>query len=205
MKVFMFAPVLRSGSYNKKLIRIARDILNELPDIQASVHEFNEFPMPVYDGDLEDQQGIPQGVLDLAKKITEADAIVISTPEYNGGIPGPFKNAIDWVSRLHPVPLEGKQVCLLGASQSYFAGVRNFTHSQAPLVRLRAFVYPDYFGLAFAHKAFDEKDQLKDPQDKERLRTILHQFIHYASRKETPFDRLAEFFDEQKNQFHSPH
>lgn len=204
MKIFLFAPVLRHGSFNKKLIRIANQIVSEFPDVEAELHEFNEFPMPVYDGDIEESQGIPDGVKKLADKFREADAIIISSPEYNGSIPGPFKNAIDWLSRLHPVPVEGKQICLLGASQGYFAGVRGFLSSQVPLVRLKAYVYPDYFGLAFAQKAFDDKDQLKDPAEKERLRELLQSFVLYASRKETPFDRLNEFFEEQKKQPH-PH
>lgn len=204
MKIFLFAPVLRKGSFNKKLIRIAHEIVNSFPDIETELMEFNEFPMPVYDGDLETNQGIPEGVHRLAKKISEADAIIISSPEYNGSIPGPFKNAIDWLSRLSPVPLEGKQICLIGASQSYFAGIKGNFHSRVPLHVLKAYVFPDYFGVAFAHKAFDEQDQLKDSKEKDRLQKLLIEFVHYASRKETPFDRLNEFFEEQKNQLH-PH
>ena len=112
MKVFMFAPVLRKGSFNKKLIRLAHSLIKDQPGIEADLHEFNEYRMPVYDGDLEMEQGIPEGVQRLAKKISEADAIIISSPEYNSGIPGPFKNAIDWLSRLIPVPLERKQILL---------------------------------------------------------------------------------------------
>ncbi|HWU41827.1 MAG TPA: NAD(P)H-dependent oxidoreductase, partial [Bdellovibrio sp.] len=68
MKIFLFAPVLRKGSFNKKLIRIAHEIVNSFPDIETELMEFNEFPMPVYDGDLETNQGIPEGVHRLAKK-----------------------------------------------------------------------------------------------------------------------------------------
>ncbi len=204
MKIFLFAPVLRHGSFNKKLIRIAHQIVSEFPDVQAELHEFNEFPMPVYDGDLETSQGIPEGVLKLAKKISEADAIIISSPEYNGSMPGPFKNAVDWLSRLTPVPLEGKQICLIGASQGYFAGIKGNFHSRVPLHVLKSYVYPDYFGVAYAQRAFDEKDQLKDPKQKDLLQNLLLNFIHYASRSETPFDRLNEFFEEQKNQHQHP-
>lgn len=199
MNIFLFAPVLRHDSFNKKLIRIAHELVSTFPNVHAEIHEFNEFPMPLYDGDIEISQGIPEGVKNLAKKISDADAIIISSPEYNGSIPGPFKNAIDWLSRLSPVPLEGKQICLIGASQGYFAGIKGNFHSRVPFHVLKSYVYPDYFGIAFAQKAFDEKDQLKDSKEKERLQHLLLNFINYASRTQAPFDRLSEFLEEQKN------
>lgn len=202
MKVFMFAPVLRSGSFNKKLIRIAHSMLKDHPGINAELCEFNEFPMPMYDGDLETGKGIPEGVLKLAKKIKGADAIIISSPEYNGSIPGTFKNAIDWLSRIHPVPVTGKQILTMGASTGQFAAIKGNFHLRVPFHVLNAFVYPEYFGVAFSETAFDEKDQLKDTKQTERLRRILGEFLHYASRKETPFDRLEEFFEEQKKTHH---
>ncbi|QDK37594.1 NADPH-dependent FMN reductase [Bdellovibrio sp. NC01] len=200
MKILMFAPVLRKGSFNKKLIRIAHEIVSGFPEVKVKLREFNEFPMPVYDGDLESEQGLPAGVKDLAAAINEADAIIISSPEYNGSIPGPFKNAIDWVSRIAPVPWEGKQILLIGASQGYFAAVKGHFHSRVPLQVLKSHVYPDYFGLAFAHKAFDENDQLKDPKDKERLAKLLVNFVHYAAKTESPFDKLTDFLEAQMKQ-----
>ncbi|WP_413561407.1 NADPH-dependent FMN reductase [Bdellovibrio sp. HCB209] len=205
MKIFCFAPVLRKGSFNKKLIRIAKTIAAEYPDAQVELCEFNEFPMPIYDGDLETEKGIPEGVKKLAEKITQADAIIISSPEYNGSIPGPFKNAIDWLSRLKPVPLAQKQILLIGASISQFAAIKGNFHSRVPLHVLGSFVYPDYFGVAFAESAFDEKDQLKDEKQTDRLRKLIGNFLHYASRTEAPFDRLNEFFNEQKQSHDEKH
>lgn len=200
MNIFLFAPSLRRGSYNKKVIRIAAQFVESLQNHQVELCEFNEFPMPMYDGDLEISQGIPEGVLKLAKKIEAADAVIISSPEYNGSIPGTFKNAIDWLSRLDPVPLARKQICLLGASPGNLGGVRGNIHARVPFHILGAFVYPDYFGVSRAHEAFDENDKFKDPKQLERLSTLLTDFLQFASRKETPFDRLNEFFDEQKDQ-----
>lgn len=199
MKILMFAPVLRSGSFNKKLIRIAHSIVKKHPSIEAELCEFNDFPMPMYDGDLELNQGIPEGIQKLAKKVNEADAIIISSPEYNGSIPGTFKNAIDWLSRIHPVPIAGKQILTMGASTGQFAAIKGNFHLRVPLHVLNAFVYPEYFGVAFSESAFDEKDQLKDQKQTERLQRIIGDFLHYASRKETPFDRLEDFFDEKKH------
>ncbi|WII70824.1 NAD(P)H-dependent oxidoreductase [Bdellovibrio sp. 22V] len=200
MKVFLFAPSLRHGSYNKKLIRIAADIVRGIPHTEVALHEFNEFPMPMYDGDLEENQGVPEGVLKLAKKFEEADAVIISSPEYNGSIPGTFKNAIDWLSRLDPVPVRRKQICLIGASPGRLAAVRGNLHSRVTFHILGSFVWPDYFGVAGADQAFDDNDQFKDPKQVDRLKAVLVEFLQYASRRETPFDRLNEFLEEQKHQ-----
>lgn len=199
MKIFCFAPVLRKGSFNKKLIRIAKSYAEQYPGAEVEICEFNEFPMPMYDGDMETEKGIPDGIKKLAEKISQADAIIISSPEYNGSIPGTFKNAIDWLSRLKPVPLIQKQILLIGASTSQFAAIKGNFHSRVPLHVLNAFVYPDYFGVAFAETAFDEKDQLKDPKQSDRLKKLVGNFLHYASRSEAPFDNLNEFLNEKKN------
>lgn len=203
MKIFMLAASLRRGSYNKKLIRIARELTETIPFCETELCEFNEFPMPMYNGDLEDTQGIPEGVLKLAEKISRADAIIISSPEYNGSIPGTFKNAIDWLSRLDPVPLSKKQILLIGASPGQLGAVRGNLHGRVPLHILGAFVYPEYFGLAKADQAFDENDQLKDEKQRERLQKIVTDFIHYASRRETPFERLSEFVEDRMHE--GPH
>ena len=197
MKILMFAPVLRSGSFNKKLIRIAYGLVKRHPNLEVELCEFNEFPMPMYDGDLENTQGIPEGIQKLAKKINESDALIISSPEYNGSIPGTFKNAIDWLSRIHPVPLAGKQILTMGASTGQFAAIKGNFHLRVPLHVLNAFVYPEYFGVAFSETAFDDEGQLKDSTQTQRLQRIIGDFLHYASRKETPFDRLEDFFDDQ--------
>lgn len=114
-RVIMMGMSLRKDSFNKKLIQTAHQILSENEsEHQIELLSFNSYPMPVYDGDIETQNGIPDSVRELGQKISEASAIIFATPEYNGGIPGPFKNAIDWVSRISPMPWPGKHLLLLG-------------------------------------------------------------------------------------------
>lgn len=197
MKVFMFAASLRQGSYNKKLIRVAAEMVQDLPFCEVDLCEFNEFPLPMYDADLENSKGIPQGAKDLGKKFTEADAIIISSPEYNGSIPGTFKNAIDWLSRLKPVPIEKKHILLIGASPGALGAVRGNLHARVPLHVLKSYVYPEYFGVAKADDAFDPKGKLKDEKQIEKLQAMIADFIHFSSRKETPFEKLTEFVDEK--------
>jgi chromate reductase len=108
---------LRTGSYNSMLVREAARVF--APD------EFTpaDLRLPLYDGDLE-AQGMPQSVLTLCDQISAADAIVISTPEYNKNPSGVLKNALDWVSRVRPVPLADKPVAVVSAAAGLAGGQR---------------------------------------------------------------------------------
>lgn len=196
MRILMFAPVLRAGSYNKKLIRVAAKAVQEHSFCEVDLCEFNDFQIPVYDGDLE-KSNFPKGVQELGKKCSEADAIIISCPEYNGSMPGPFKNAVDWLSRLDPVPLKKKHIFFLGATPGNLATVRGNIHLRVPFHILGSFVYPEFFGLPKADEAFDADGNLKDNKQKEKMAGLLKDFLHFASRKETPFDELENFVKEK--------
>lgn len=204
MRIFLFAASLRKDSYNKILIRIAADIVKKMGNHCVELHEFNEFLMPLYDGDLEVEKGLPKTAKSLGEKIKAADAIIISSPEYNGSIPGTLKNALDWVSRIKPVPLLKKQIFLMGASPGKLGAVRGNLHTRVPFHILGSHVFPDYFGVAFADEAFDSTGNFKDSKQYESLKKMLESFIFYAEKKETPFDRLDEFIDEQKGKNPSP-
>lgn len=181
-KFLMMAMSLRKDSLNKKLILHAQQSLKA---VQGS-HDFevlslSDYLIPLYDGDLEAQTGIPDTVKRLGDKIMGARGLILSSPEYNGGISGVFKNTIDWISRLSPMPWSGKQILLLAASPGGLGGVRGLGHSRVPLESLGAFVYPEMFGLAQAHQAFDEASQLKDPATAERFNKLLKKFTNHAS------------------------
>jgi chromate reductase len=178
-KIILMGMSLRKESYNKKLIQNAHRILNQKPGHQTELLSFNEFPMPVYDGDIEVQSGIPESVKKLGQKISEANAIILSTPEYNGGIPGPFKNAIDWVSRISPMPWPGKNLLLIGASPGALGAIRSLGHSRVPLESIGVFVFPEVFGLSHANQAFDEVGTLKEPATEERLKKLLFKFSDF--------------------------
>ncbi len=104
MKLLIFAGSLRVDSCNKKFAREALRLVQEA-GIDAELVDLKDYHMPVYDGDLETASGIPEFTVKLGKKIASADALIISTPEYNGGIPGILKNVVDWLSREKPVLL----------------------------------------------------------------------------------------------------
>ena len=117
------------------------------------------FDVPSYDGDLEKTQGIPKGADELRRRLTGCDAFIVSSPEYNGAMPGAFKNLIDWTSRFRPQPFDTRHGLLLSASPSMVGGDRGFWALRMPLEHLGARIYPDMFSLAQARKAVTQEGQ----------------------------------------------
>lgn len=181
MKILAFAASLRKGSFNRKLIRVAADVARG-KGADVDLADFQEFDMPLYDGDMEAASGLPQGGLELKRRAEAADALMLSTPEYNHSTPGTLKNAIDWLSRVKPSPLAGKSALLLSASPSPFGGVRGVLATRSPLERLGVIVYGDTFSLPKAQNAFDDGGKLADPQNRELLENVIGSFLEFARR-----------------------
>ena len=181
MKLLFFAGSLRADSCNKKYAREALRLANEL-GLEGEFIDLKDYPMPVYDGDIETTTGIPAGTAALGKKILAADALVISTPEYNGSIPGIFKNVLDWLSREQVISLKGKHLLLLAASPGALGGVRSLWHTRQPLAVLGVHVFPDMSGLPLAYTAFDEQGRLKDVKAVQRLKATLESFGKHVQR-----------------------
>lgn len=178
MKLLVFAGSLRADSCNKKFARVAA----RMAGADASFIDLKDYPMPVYDGDVETASGIPEGVARLGKEIAAADAIILSTPEYNGSIPGMLKNLIDWLSREKPVSLTGKHLLLLAASPGALGGVRSLWHTRVPFEVVGMHVYPNMMGLPGAYTAFDESGNLKDEKTAQRLQALITEFMAFAGR-----------------------
>ena len=119
----------------------------------------------------------------LGEKIRNADALVVSTPEYNGSIPGILKNVIDWLSREKQVSLAGKPLLLLAASPGALGGVRSLWHTRQPFEVLGVHVFPGMMGLPNAYNAFDEKLHLKEEKAVQQLQKMLDQFSGHISQQ----------------------
>jgi len=176
MKVFATAASLRKASINRKLINLAADIMRA-EGHEVDLADFHEFDMPIYDGDLQDAEGVPAGAVELARRVNEADACVISVPEYNFSIPGLLKNAIDWVSRLDPNPFTDRTVRLISASPARVGGNRGLWPTRIPFECVGAWLYPGMFSLAQAFQEFNEDGTLKDPALNERLVFALKDYL----------------------------
>ncbi|MFI5363781.1 MAG: NADPH-dependent FMN reductase [Elusimicrobiota bacterium] len=183
MKILLFAGSLRRDSLNKKFAREAARLLSSRPGIQVEFVDLQPLAIPVYDGDVEAASGVPAGVQTLSRMIAAADALVVSTPEYNGSIPGVLKNTIDWLSRLKPLSLAGKPFLLLAASPGALGGTRSLWHTRQPFEVLGVHVFPEMMGLPLAHEAFDASGALKDAKTSERLSGLLERFVAHSRRK----------------------
>jgi chromate reductase len=167
---------LRKGSYNKALL----DAAVELAPAGMKVEACGIHGIPLFDADVEAAQGVPAPVARLKDQIAAADGLLLVTPEYNNSIPGPFKNAIDWLSRpANDIArvFRGKPVALMGASPGRF-GTISAQAAWLPVFRVLG-VRP-WLGMPFylssAHRAFDEDRRLVDADAQQRLREFLAGF-----------------------------
>src|SRR5258708_3559395 len=127
-KVLLLAGSLREGSLNKKYVKVAAAILKEIGGVDAEYVDLSDYPLPVYNQDIEDKE-LPRAATELAAKIAGVQALVISTPENNGSIAAVTKNTVDWISRPKVGnPWPGKQVFLMGASPGALGAVRGLWH-----------------------------------------------------------------------------
>jgi chromate reductase len=164
---------LRKNSYNKAALMAAMKLLPENTELEI----LDLSDIPFFNEDVE-EEGIPDSVLRLKEKLSEADALLISTPEYNYSIPPVLKNAIDWVSRDDDTPIYGKYLGLLSASPSPLGGARAQYHLRqvCVCVNLIPLNEPEIF-IASAHTKFDEKGELKDETAKELIKELLAELV----------------------------
>jgi NAD(P)H-dependent FMN reductase len=177
---------LRKGSFNTALLRCAQAALPA--DAQLDIKTLHGIPL--YDGDVEARGEIPASVVALKSVISAADGLLLATPEYNAGIPGVFKNAIDWLSRpASDVPrvFGAKPVALIGASGGPFGTVLSQTAWLPILKVLRTNLWTGgRIMVPQANLAFDAGGSLKDAAIQEQLGEFLRGFVAYVARAKRP-------------------
>ncbi|MDT0447553.1 NADPH-dependent FMN reductase [Streptomyces hesseae] len=176
LRVLVFGAALRAGSTNARLASLVARLITEA-GADADLATMRDFDMPLYDGDAEEAQGVPAGALALHERMEGADALVISSPEYNASVPGILKNAIDWVSRVQPQAFKTKHALLVSASPSLVGGNRGLWALRVPLEHLGTRVYPDMFSLARSYDGFTEDGSLADPGHQQRLTETVEAFL----------------------------
>lgn len=178
LKVLVFGASLRADSLNCQLAALAARYAQQSGAVvdHASMRDFD---VPSYDGDVEKEHGLPKGAEALRRRLSESDAFIVASPEYNGSMPGVLKNLIDWASRHRPQPFDGKHGLLLSASPSLVGGNRGLWALRVPLEHLGARVYPDMFSLAQAHQTLVEGD-LADAALRARFDKNLQAFLSLA-------------------------
>jgi len=171
---------MRAESFNRKLAAIAEGMLRNA-GAQPRLVAFRDFAVPEYNGDVETRAGIPAGAYALKEGLDECDAFVISSPEYNGSVPGTLKNLIDWTSRFRPQPFARHNALLMSASPSRYGGNRGLWALRVPLEVLGVHVFPSMFSLAMANETL-EAEGIGDPALRDRLEAVIGDFLALVRR-----------------------
>lgn len=177
ISVLCVSGALRSGSTNTMLLNEAIRLLDPAQNAWADLR------LPLYDGDLEDAEGIPASVQALADQIKDADGVLISTPEYNQNMSGVLKNALDWVSRTKSSPWRDKPVAIMSAASGRAGGARaqySLRHAMTPFGP-RILQGPDLM-LADARNAFDADGRLVNERTTESLSALMTRFAGEIAR-----------------------
>ena len=181
-KILFFAGSARKDSVNKKLAKHAYDIAIE-KGADASFADLKDYPMPIYDGDFEDEHGVPEQSLAFKKLFTEHDAIFIAAPEYNSSLAPLLKNTLDWISRTHEEdePMlsayNGKVAAIAAASPGGLGGLRGLVPLRMMLENINVLVLPNQLAVGGAFKAFDDNGKLTDNGQVKTLTRIVERLI----------------------------
>ena len=185
-KILVFAGSAREGSLNKKLARLAAKAVNENGG-EATLIDLGDYPLPIYDGDLEEKEGMPPAAKRLRGLFVSHPAFLIVSPENNGSMSSLLKNTIDWLSRDTEgrsglEPYQGKVAALMAASPGAFGGVIGLTHLRMSLSRLLVHVIPDQFPLPKADQAFAEDGSLTQAWAQKSVQTVAKKLIETTTR-----------------------
>ena len=175
-RILAFAGSTRRDSFNKKAVRVAAEAARAA-GAEVTLIDLRDFPMPLYDGDVETEQGIPEPAQRFKALLLEHQGFLISAPEYNSSITGVLKNAIDWASRAAPgePPLacfKGKTAALMSASPGALGGLRSLVHVRAILGNIGVLVLPEQVAISRAHEAFTDDGALKDPKQQTAISAL---------------------------------
>ena len=175
-KILAFAGSTRIKSFNKKLVKNAIRGAESAGAIVTYI-DLRDYPLPLYDGDLEKQEGIPENAKRMRELMRTHDGFLIASPEYNSGISGVLKNMIDWTSR----PAEGepslmyfrgKIAAIMSASPGHLGGLRGLFHLRYVLSNIQVLLLPQQVAVGNTGDAFDENDVLVDEKQRERVEKL---------------------------------
>lgn len=198
IRFLIFSASLRKDSLNTRLAGLAVKVL-EQNGVVVDFASMSDFDCPSFDQDLEVDNFHPTGAEEFKRRILANDAFIISSPEYNGSMPGFLKNTIDWVSRFRPQPFNEKHALLMSASPSMGGGNHGLWSLRIPLEKLGCNVFSAMFSLATAHKAFSPEGTIMDETLTKRFeenllafRNLVEAAKHYPCMKKAWVEFLGE-------------
>ncbi len=187
-RILAFAGSTRRESFNGRLLQIAAQGAQDAGADVTHV-DLRDYPLPLFDQDLEREQGTPVNATRLKQLFVEHQGLLIAAPEYNSSITPLLKNTIDWVSRRADgePPLaayQGKVAALLSASPGALGGLRGLVHVRAILGNIGVVVLPDQLAIPRAHEAFADDGSLKDEKKQQAAQGIGRKLAEFLARLE---------------------
>ncbi len=189
LRVLSISGSLRRGSFNTALLKAAQELAPEGMEITI----FDLKDIPLYNADVE-AEGDPEAVTALKKAVHGADALLLATPEYNGGIPAPLKNAIDWASRspsgYQESAIFGKTVAIMGGGGGGAVRAQTQLRQVLSALGIEALEQPEV-KVAMVWDKFDEKGHLIDHKTREQINELLHALEERLTHEDAPAEVLA--------------
>ena len=187
LKILVIPGSQRTGSLNARLAAVAAHAL-ALEGAEVTRISLADFPLPIYDGDLQAKSGVPKHAVNLKRMMAAHHGVLIVTPEYNSSVPALLKNTIDWMSRVQDAHETRGQVfrdrvfAIASASGNRLGGARALAALRLILSACHAQVIPNQLALPFAEEAYDEMDRLKNAADAAALKALARQLIDISQR-----------------------
>ncbi len=176
VRILAFAGSARRESLNKKLLACVVAAARTGGAV-VTVVDFKELSIPLYEGDLEEAEGIPAPAQALIDLIRAHDGLLIASPEYNSQMTPLLKNVLDWCTRADENPLEGRTAAVVSASPGMFGGVRSLTLCRQLLVHLGCHVVPTQCIVPQAHKAFADDGSLREDRHRQAAAAVAGELI----------------------------
>jgi len=176
-RILAFGGSLRRDSYNQKLAAIAAEGAREA-GAEVTLIELRDFPMPLFDQDLEAETGKPDAAKRLKELFLSHQGLLIASPEYNSGYSAALKNAIDWVSRVDSPEepalsaLAGKSAVIMATSPGSLGGLRGLVQLRMLLGNLGITLLPEQIAIPSAFQAFGPNGRLVDPKQEARVKAL---------------------------------
>lgn len=175
-RILAFSGSARRESLNRKFLSAAVDAIRDAGG-EVTLVDLNDYALPIYHGDLEDEHGLPENAAKLIELIKGHGGLLVASPEYNAMITPLLKNTIDWCTRGDDNPFTGKVAAVIAASPGGFGGVRSLKEAQHLLHHLGCHVLPGQTVLPNASEAFDDDGKLKSERSRKSLQTLAGQLV----------------------------
>lgn len=176
LKILAFSGSSRAESLNQKLLLATGEAVRAAGG-EVTLVSLRDFPLPLYDGDLEEAEGLPANARKLVELIKDHPGLLIASPEYNSMITPLLKNTIDWCTRADDDPFPGRVVAVVSASPGVLGGIRSLQQAQHLLLHLGCHVVPGNTILPQAQKAFGSDGKITDPRALKSVQELATKFV----------------------------